>query len=217
MARKPAAKKTRSVTVDFTDVESGGGQGFHIPEGEYGVKVESVEQNTSSNDNEQLAWVFKGTEGKAKGKTFYFYTPLIEQALWKLRQTLEALGVEVPDSSLDIDLDELVDLEATGVVEDDEYKGKTRSRLAGLVVAEEEAEVEEEEKPAKGKAGAKGKATTKKVVKVSEAEVKEMSEDELEALIEKHSLDVDLADHKILRKKQAAVIADLTEKELLED
>jgi hypothetical protein len=195
--------KTRSVEVDFTGVEVSGGGGFHIPEGEYGMKVDSVNKGVSSNDNDQLEWIFKGTEGKAKGKTFYFYTPLIEQALWKLRQTLEALGVEVPDSAMDIDLDELEGLECTGEVIDDEYKGKTRSKLDKIV-----SDAEEEEEPARK---TKGNGKAKKVVKVSEEEVKEMNEDELEDLISKHSLDVDLGDYKVLRKKIAAVVAALDE------
>jgi len=209
MARKG---KKRTIEVDFTDVEAGGGGGFHIPEGEYGVKVESVEMAESENGNEQFKWTFVGTEGKAKGKKFFYYTALVEQALWKLKQTLLGLGVEVPDGAMDVELDDLVGLEGTGVVEDDEYQGKTRSKLAAIVVPEEDEEEEEGSK--KGK---KGKNKKGKAVKVSEEEVKEMSEDELESLIEKHSLDVDLSDHRTLRKKAAAVIADLQEKDLLED
>jgi hypothetical protein len=204
------AKKKRTIEVDFSDVESGGGGGFHIPEGEYGVIVDSAEVGISSNDNEQIEWHFKGTDGKAKGKLFYFYTPLVEQALWKLRQTLEGLGVEVPDSVMDVDLDELEGLEGTAVVEDDEYQGKTRSKLAAIVVPEAE---EPESRSAKSSAKGAGKG---KVVKVSEDEVKEMSEDELESLIEKHDLGVDLSDYKILRKKIAAVTAALEENDLLD-
>lgn len=203
MAKSNRGEK-RSVNVDFTDVEAGTGGGFHIPEGDYGVVVHSAELTTSSNDNEQIKWVFKGTEGKAKGKQFFFYTPLVEQALWKLRGTLEALGVETPDSAMDIDLDELIGMEGIGQVVDDEYQGKTRSKLSGLSPGEEDVS---DKKPAKGK---------NKAVKVSEDEVKEMSEDELESLVEKHSLDVDLKDYKVLRKKIVAVVAELAEKDLLE-
>jgi len=206
------AKTTkRTVEVDFSGVSSGGGGGgFQIPEGEYAMIVDSVEMGTSGNGNEQIMWQFKGTQGKAKGKTFYFYTPLVEQALWKLRQTLEALGADVPDSAMDIDLDELEGIECVGTVEDDEYQGKKRSKLVGLVQGDGESE--EEEKPVARKKN--GKAD--KVVKVSEDEVKDMTEDELEALVEKHSLDIDLSDYKVLRKKMTAVVAALEENNLLE-
>lgn len=202
MARR-SAKKTRSVEVDFTDVEVGGGGSFHIPEGEYGMKVDSVELGESENGNEMISWIFKGTEGKAKGKTFYFYTPLVEQALWKLRETLEALGVEVPDSVMEIELDDLIDLEATGIVEDDEYRGKTKSKLAGLV-GEGGGEAAEEDEN-KGKRNSKANGKSKKLAKVSEDELKDMSEDELEEVNDKYDLGVDLSDFKVLRKKVTAI------------
>lgn len=221
MARKAARTATRTgrraksnvVSVDFTDVEVGEGGGFHIDEGEYGMKVVSVEQTTSGNDNEQFAWVFKGTDGAAKGKTFYFYTPLVEQSLWKLRETLEALGQDVPDGPMDVDLDELVDAEGVAAVEDDVYRGKTRSKIAGFVIDAEAAE--EDDKTTKGKkAAAAGKG--KKLPKLTADEVKEMSEEELEEIVEKYGLECDLSESKTLRRKAAAVTAELEEKEHLD-
>src|SRR5487761_2301121 len=115
MARA-AVKKGRVISVDMEGVSSEGGGSFHIPEGDYGMKVVEVTEETSKSGNEMLKWVFEGTEGKAKGKTFWLYTTLTPESLWKLKQTLEALGVEVPDSAMDLDLDELEGLECTGVV-----------------------------------------------------------------------------------------------------
>lgn len=211
-----ARRASRKVSVDFTGVETGGG-GFHIPEGLYPLRVETVKKGISSNDNEQFEWIFKGTGGKAKGKKFYFYTPLVEQALWKLRETLECLGLDVPDSALEVDLDELEGLEATGSVEDDEYRGKVRSKLVGLVNGEDAEEAEdEEEAPARHKAAtAKGKK--KATVKLSADEVKEMSEDELDSVVDKYDLGVDLGDYKTLGKKAAAVIEALGETGSLEE
>jgi len=202
-----AKMKKRTVEADFTNVPHGSGGSFHIPPGEYGVKVLSAEYGTSQNGNEQIEWQFTGIEGKSKGKTFYYYTPLLENTLWKLRNTLEALGIEVPDSAMEIELDELEGLECRGFVEDDEYQNQIRSKLVKVISGEEE----EEERPAKKKSNGKTK-----VVKVSEDEVKDMSEDELESLVEKHDLGVDLSDYKILRKKVTAVIAALQENDLLE-
>lgn len=211
MARR--ATKSRTITVDFEGVDSGGG-GFHIPEGEYGVKVESVDLKKSDNGNDMIAWTFVGTEGKAKGKKFYLYTVLVEQALWKLRGTLEGLGVEVPDSSTDIDLDELVGLEGTGLVEDNEYEGRIRSQLVSIISSDEEEEVDDKKNDKKNdKKGGK----KKELVKFSEAEIKDMNEDELEEVIEKCELSVDLSIFKILGKKRTAVINALTEAELIEE
>jgi Protein of unknown function (DUF669) len=210
MARAARRKTTISVDFEGVDLEGGGGS-FHIPEGDYRMKVISAEKGTSKNDNEQIEWKFEGLEGKAKGKKFYFYTTLTPESLWKLGQTLEALGLQVPDSSMDIDLEELIDLECIGVVEDDEYQGKVKSKLQSVTA------VEEEETPARGKdKPGKGKPS-KKAQKIDESEVKAMAEDELAELIEKHELDVELRSHKTLRRKADAVIEALKENDLLEE
>ena len=207
MARNKQTKKT--LNVDFTGVDMSGGTGFHIPEGSYTVKVKSVEQTVSKNDNDQLKWVFVGTEGKAKGKAFFYYTALTPESLWKLGLALKALGQDVPDSTMDINLDDLVGLECTGNVIDDEYENKTRSKLQSLDPADDDTPA----RVAIDKPAAKGNG--KKVVKLDASEVKDMSEDELEELNDKHELGVDFADHKTLRRKAAAVVAALEENDLL--
>jgi len=206
LRRNKSSKKGRTISADFSDVGEGGG-GFKIPEGEYGVRCEEAKQEVSSNDNEMISFVFIGTEGKAKGKKFFYHNTLVEQSLWKLKETLIGLGVEVPDSVMDIDLDELEGLEGTAIVEDDTYQGKTRSKIVGFV--QEAGEEEEETKP---KRSARGNG---KAAKFSEEEVLEMGEEELESLIGKSKIEVDLSDFKTLSKKRAAVIASLDEAKLL--
>jgi uncharacterized protein DUF669 len=229
MAR--AKKKSRIVEIDFTNVEEGGGGSFKIPEGNYLVEVTEVEQTESEAGNDMFKWTFTGKEGKAKSKIFYQYTTLNEEALWKLRGLLEALGVDVPKGPLDLDLDEMVGLELTAVVGDEEYKGKTSSRMIDFEPADG-AEEEEEEKSLRGKkkkiveeedeeeeksARGKKKSKSKEPDKVAADEVKGMDEDELKEVIKKYDLEVDLDDHKTIRRKASAVIAELEEKDLLEE
>jgi hypothetical protein len=237
MARRKA--KDRTVSLDFTDVETGGG-GFKIPEGDYRMKVESVEDTESDAGNSMFKWTFVGMEKKAKGKKFYLYTVYDPpDSLWKLRSLLEALGQEVPDGPLDLDLDEMTDLEIIGHVEDEEYQNKMTSKLKDFSsvdgAEEEEEEEEEEEKPAKGKKkkkkeeeeeeeeeenprGKKGKKKKgKKLDAMSAEEVKALEEDEMVELVERYELDLDLDEHKTPRRKASAIIAALEEKELLAD
>jgi len=47
--------------------------------------------------------------------------------------------------------------------------------------------------------------------------INEMSQDELEALIEEHDLEVDLDEHKTLRKKRSAVVDAAEEAGILSD
>jgi hypothetical protein len=202
-----SSKKSRKISLDFTGVNLEGGGSFHIPEGQYAMEVAEVEEGVSKNDNEQLEWKFRGTEGKAKGKIFYYYTTLTPESLWKLGLTLQALGVEVPDSATDVDLDDLVGKECMGTVIDDEYQGKTKSKLTEIAPLEGE-----RDEPAQTHRASSRKGNG---VKIDETEVKNMAEDELADLIDKHDLDVELRSHKTLRRKADAVISALDDKGML--
>jgi hypothetical protein len=226
-SRTARRQRSKGVNIDFTGVESGGGGGFHIKEGSYLMKVSAVEDTESDKGNSMFKWTFEGVEKAAKGKKFYLYTVYDPpDSLWKLRSLLEALGQEVPDGPMDVDIDELVDLELIGHVEDEEYEGKTRSKMNDFSSVdgdeageeeEEEEEKEEEEKPARGRAAKKAAAKKgkKTLETVSEDEVKAMDDDEMADLVERYDLDVDLKEHKTPRRKASAIVAALEEKDLL--
>jgi hypothetical protein len=216
-----SSRRSSRPTHDMSDYDPdggdyGGGGGFHIPDGEYPMKVESCTQKTSKNDSEMYEWIFVGTGGKAKGKKFFLYT--VFDDIQKLGKTWEAVGYEFePGGEVDFDPDSVEDAECIGEVYTDEYNGEKRSKLRKVMSADEaggkEEEEEEEEKPARGSKKANGK--TRRVVKMSEDEVKELDEEELEALVDKHELEVDLAKAKTLSKKRNAVLEALTEADLI--
>jgi|SRR5215831_12312457 len=214
-----ARKASRVVKVKGLGEAKGRGPAPHIDEGEYNVRVEEIVQKESSAGNQMFEWTLKGLDGEAKGKTFYFHTNLEPpDTLWKLRNTMLALGVEVPEDLDEVDLDELEGLEGTVLIEDDEWQGKMRSKVSRFVDGED---VEEDKPKAKRKRAAaaeedeeddeptprKKKTAAKKPP--SDDEIMDMAEDELEGLIEKHDLDVDLSAYKTLRRKATAVIAAL--------
>lgn len=211
MAKTARPKKGRTRKFDFTGVSSKEREPVHIPEGKYSMEVDLVTEGTSKNDHEQLEWIFRGTEGRAKNKPFYFYTTLTPASMWKLKQTFEALGFEVPDSDMEVDLDELVGAECIGIVVDDEYQGKVRSKLDRIVPVDGE----EEERPSRSRSS--GRATNGRAkTKYAEGEVRAMDEDELQDLIGKTDLEVDLGKHKTPRRKADAVVTALEEAGLLE-
>lgn len=80
----------------------------------------------------------------------------------------------------------------------------------------DEEEEEEEAPPAKATRGAK-KAPAKKKTTWSEEDLAEMSEEQLEEVIEAAELEVDLSEFKTLRKKRGAVQDALEEAGLLEE
>jgi hypothetical protein len=147
MARASRTRRAAStaVSVDFTGIESR----VLIPEGEYLFAVESVEQDTSSEGNKMLVWTFAIAEdGKLEGQTSRIYTPLIDTALWKLAGLLTALGQEVPDGPMDIELTEMVGLEMMGVVTHEDYNDRPQSRISDFYPADE---APVEEPPARGR------------------------------------------------------------------
>lgn len=210
------------ISLDFEGVESGGGGGFKIPEGDYLMKVKTVEDTESDAGNQMFKWTFEGIEGKAKGKLFYMYTVYDPpDSLWKLKSLLEALGVEVPDGALDLDLDEMVDLELIGQVGDEEYKGKVSSKLQDFSPVDgDDGDADDGKKGGKDKgkpADKKKPGKGKKALETKSAdEVKGMDEDEMTELNDTYELEVDLSEHKTPRRKAAALIAALEEKDLLE-
>lgn len=183
MALKKKGSKRRVVTVDMEGVESGG---KIVPDGTYEGIIESVESKESSNDNPMLVVKWKLTSGKGKGGAVWDNLPLVPQALWRLKGLLEALGVEVPDSSMDIDLTELEGQEASLQIVNENFEGKDRPKVtnygspgeadADEGESEEEEEEEEEDKPVKKPA--KKKASKKPAKDEDEEEEEEEEDDE---------------------------------------
>ena len=136
-SKKRGRSKKNVVTVDFTGVESGGG--IPTPDGIYIGEVVKAEQEVSSTGNDMISVVYKTNIGS---RVYHHYS-LQPQALFNLKTALECMGYEVPDSSLDVDVDALVG-ESCGLdIQNETYEEKDRPKVVGhlpLEVAEEEIE-----------------------------------------------------------------------------
>ena len=80
-----------------------------------------------------LVFTFQGVDGKFKGKTFRDYFALTPKALWKLRGCLEAMGISVPKSKVNIPMNKLIGKEVGVTLADDEYEGKISSKPADYI------------------------------------------------------------------------------------
>lgn len=104
--------------------------------------------------------------------------------------------------------------------EEEEAKPRKKSRR-------DDDDEEEDEKPARGKKRSrdddeeeeapKGKKGKKPKVELTQEEIRDMDTDELEKLVDKHELDVDLSEFKTLKKQQNAVIDAASEAGLLSE
>jgi len=120
--------KSRNVKVDLSDVDTDG-PGV-VPDDDYLIAVKKVEEKEGESSGEPyLNWQLKIKKGDHKGKILYHITTLQPQGLFNLRKTLEAGGIEIPSRAMDLDLDELENLEFMVTTEQEEYKGKNRSRV----------------------------------------------------------------------------------------
>lgn len=132
-SKKTGKKKSSSISVDFSGVESGGGRA--IPDGNYTLEVDEVTEEESSEGNPYLKFVYKVTEGPVKGARVWDNCSLQPQALWRFKTLLECFGEEVPDSAMDIDLDDLVGKSVDAELTNEEYQGKKRPRITGFLGA----------------------------------------------------------------------------------
>jgi hypothetical protein len=143
------AKSGDAVVVDFSDTESRGGKkggrSAHLPEGDYTAKVREAEFGHSSEKETpgiMMTWLITGPNS-AKGKTIRDSLWLSDKALWRVRQTLEALGLQVPSKKVKVNPKSMVGKEAAITVEDEEYEGKVRSRIVDCFSLAEYEQLEE--------------------------------------------------------------------------
>jgi hypothetical protein len=125
------------LSVDFTGVDIKKG-GDYIPPGDYLTRVvgASVKSKQDDPQSKYISWLLEVQAPTShKGKRVYLTTSLKREALWKLRQFLvDILGEEkVPAKALDIPMAKIVEAKPfVGITaEDDEYKGKTKTNVAG--------------------------------------------------------------------------------------
>ena len=216
------AKKSKNVVSINWDEEEGGK--FIKNPGEYIVKATAVEQDDDDEGKSFLKWTFEVQEGKAKGATITTRTYITPKALWKLRELLECMGIEVPQGSVqDLDLDEVIEEGEKFVIEVEEgneradgngyymqvsdfmsledYDETSASTKKDEDDGEEDTEAEEEEPVSKSsKKAEKTSKKSKKSKEVDEDELLDQMEDEIDEL----GLDIDLDDYDTFEEKKEA-------------
>ena len=130
-ARAGTARREGSDTVvtNLKGVEGRRRRRPHIPEGNYLAKVVEAEAGESAAGDDMVTWVFEITDGDEAGQRFWYRNVLTTKALWNFRAVLEALGVKVKDSAMNIPLNRLVGRTCALEIVDGEYKNKTISEI----------------------------------------------------------------------------------------
>lgn len=134
--------RRRVISVDMEGVESGG---KIVPDGNYTAKIEEITEEESKAENPMLVAKWRILSGKGKGGLVYDNISLTPQALWRLKGLCEALEIEVPDGSMDIDLGDLEGQECTIQVTNERFEGRDRPKVTGYGSVGEEDEDEDDE------------------------------------------------------------------------
>ena len=114
---------------DFTSVE----EGFELlPKGDYVINLFDVDLKKTKAKDDMYVLVLKIAEGEHKGRQLFFNLPVMQQTMWKIKETLEAFGMKVPKGAMDIDFDEMLGKKATAIIDHQEYQGKDREDVIGL-------------------------------------------------------------------------------------
>lgn len=163
-----ADKKASRREVDFTNVKDRGPYNpKRKPEGDYRAKITGVEDGDSSKGNPM--WTFAVQLASDASAVYPERCVLTEGSLWKLRNLLQAAGLNVPKKKVSVDPNKVVGREIGITLEDDEYEGKPKSVIAAVFKASELTDDEPEGSP----------DDSEEEEEVEEDEVDELEVDEL--------------------------------------
>lgn len=123
--------KDEDFEVDLSEVSNA----FCVPDGYYPGQVTDVIKDVAkSSNNDMYVWDFTiiGSSPEA-GKTFKLYTALTPAALWKVAETLEALGLAQKGSVVKFKKGDAIGKRCGLKMVTEEYNGRNSSKIAQCV------------------------------------------------------------------------------------
>jgi hypothetical protein len=159
--RKPFSSPSDDETIEILIPE--GAESGKIPaDDQYiGKLLGVVQEESRSSGNPMLTWTFTIHEGDFQGMDFTMWTPLTSNAMWKLADTLTALGVKwQAGTPLRFKAKDLKGTLVRLVIKDDTFQGREQSKLAAILPHPDGA----------GKKGGKGFTVPQKVDEDDEEE-----------------------------------------------
>ena len=123
-----------SFEVDLTNAQD---SGFVIPDGSYKVRCIDIEQTVSKGGNPMFVWTFEVTDGPHKGFQSKVFTAITPAAMWKVAETVVALGVGQTGSVVKFKRGDVLNKECGAIFETSEYNGQNRSQIARVITLKE--------------------------------------------------------------------------------
>ena len=122
--------------VDLSEVQSG----LTIPDGVYRVKCIEIEQTVSKGGNPMFVWTFEVSAGDYAGFQSKVFTALTPAAMWKVAETVQALGVGQTGQVVKFKRSDVINKECGALIEETEYNGNIRSQISRVMSLKELAE-----------------------------------------------------------------------------
>lgn len=115
--------------IDLSRVDSG----LTIPDGEYTLQCIEVEQGVSKADNPQYIWTFVIVDHpEFEGREFKVFTALTPAAMWKVAETVEALGIGSTGQTVRFGRKDVIGKKCVGDIEKQTYNNTERSQISRL-------------------------------------------------------------------------------------
>ncbi len=132
--------------LDFTGVQSF----TAIPEGKYNAVVFSNEiKDTKAGDSQYVSWQFSIIDGKYKNRRLFAITSLKQQALFKLKEMVEAINPKWKlEGAVELDFTKLQGKKCVILVGKKMYEGQEQNEILKVfpfVKSEDDIEVDDEE------------------------------------------------------------------------
>ena len=129
-------KKVAARTLDFSNVKDASGiNPKHVEDGEYLAKCIEVRDDPAKDGEAMWLFIFKLADNATA--TYPYYCKLVDSQLWKLRNLFLAAGQALPKRAVKIDPNKVLGKEVGLILETEEYEGKEKSVIAGIIPKDE--------------------------------------------------------------------------------
>lgn len=125
-SRRRSSAGSSEVIVDLSGVE--GRKIGRVPPDDYAVRVvKAINDKSPEKKSPRIHFELEIIDGKQKGKHLFHDCYLTDGSLWKLRNTLEAMGEPIPSKKTKLNLKGYKGKEFAVTVDEEEYDNKKKS------------------------------------------------------------------------------------------
>lgn len=133
MPGNSAAAGADAFEVDLSNVQNN----FVIPDGLYRVKCIEIEQDVSKGGNPMFKWTFEVSAGEHAGFQSKVFTAITPAAMWKVAETVQALGVGQTGQVVKFKRSDVLNKECGALIEKTEYNGQERSQISRVMTLQD--------------------------------------------------------------------------------